>query len=246
MDCTGLKPDICVYPKDDLPDGGKTDFSKIDFFTEFKIPTDPFVADGRRAMAEENSPFEKNSEESQLIRGQLASYAAAVAGTQSRVHTFCVIVCGKFVRFIRWDRGGAIVTEPFDCAENPQFLAEFFWRFNFLTAEQKGRDTSVSPVPEHFRQDILKTLRKEISAAEHAEHAEHAEPSKTSKTSAREQTPVSPPTPLPEDPKEFRIFKVPDRENPGEEKDFVVWLHGPSKKYTARSLFGRGTRPMLA
>ena len=31
-----------------------------------------------------------------------------------RVHIFCVLVCGTYARFIRWDRDGAIVIRRFD------------------------------------------------------------------------------------------------------------------------------------
>ena len=186
MDRTALKPDICVYPKDDPQDGCKTDFSKMAFFIEFKSDKsyDPFVDKGE--MVDDDFPFEKSSIESQHNRGQLASYAAALAGTQFRVHTFCVLVCAGHARFIRWDRSGAIVTELFDCAKNPQFFAEFFWRFDRLNPEEKGHDTSVSPVPENVPQDILKNLRERISAAEpilEESRDSPAEPGKTSEES---------------------------------------------------------------
>ena len=222
---------------DDPPNLVKTDFSKMDLFIKLKSDKscDPFAGDDE--TADEDFPFEKHGDASRRNRGRLASYAAALAGTQFRVHTFCVIMYAGNVRFIRWDRSGAIVTERFNCAKRPYFLAQFFWRFSHLNPEHKGHDTSVSPVPKAFPPQILDTLRERISPTE---------PSKTSKNSSRKQTPVPPPTPPPVNPKEFRIFKVPDRKNPEEEKDFVVWLRELSDEYTARSPFGRGTRLMLA
>lgn len=90
MDCAALKPDICAYPIDDPPDGGKADFSKMNLFIELKSDKscDPFVSDGE--MADKDFPFEKRADASRLNRGQLASYAAALAGTQFRVHSYYV------------------------------------------------------------------------------------------------------------------------------------------------------------
>ena len=136
-------------------------------------------------------------------------------------------MCAGDVRFICWDRSGAVVTELFNCAQMPHFLAQFFWRFSHLNPERKGHDASVSPVPKAVPQQILDTLRERISPAK----------PKTSKSSAT-------PAPSPASREEFRIFKVPDRENPEEEKDFVVWLG--EHQYTAHSPFGRCTRPMTA
>ncbi|KIM74915.1 hypothetical protein PILCRDRAFT_827745 [Piloderma croceum F 1598] len=87
-----LAPDIGIYPIDDQPQGGaKTDFSRMDLFIEFKFtdtsdpfcdpedPLQPQVGDFR---------FESDSEYARLVCGQLASYAAAHAGCQFRVHIF--------------------------------------------------------------------------------------------------------------------------------------------------------------
>lgn len=139
-------------------------------------------------------------------------------------------MCAGDVRFIRWDRSGTVVTELFNCAQKPHFLAQFFWRLSHLNPEQKGHDASVSPVPKAVPQQILDTLRERISPAK----------PETLESSAWKQTPASSPVSR----EEFCIFKVPDRENPEVEKDFVVWLG--ELQYTALSPFGRGTRPMTA
>ena len=143
-----LAPDVSVYPINDQPQGdAQTDFSKMELFVEFKFAntSDPFrdPEDPLHPKAGDFR-FENNSDDAQLVRGQLASYAAAHSGCQFRVHIFCVLVCGNYARFIRWDRDGAIVTRRFDYIKHPHFLAGFFWRYDHLDRRWQGHDTSVS------------------------------------------------------------------------------------------------------
>ncbi|KAF8224713.1 hypothetical protein L208DRAFT_1409789, partial [Tricholoma matsutake] len=91
-----LAPDISIYPINDQPQGdAKTDFSKMDLFVEFKIAdtSDPFrdPEDPLHPKAGDFR-FENDSDDAQLVRGQLASYAAAHAGCQFRVHIFSVLI----------------------------------------------------------------------------------------------------------------------------------------------------------
>ncbi|KAF8234088.1 hypothetical protein L208DRAFT_1394550, partial [Tricholoma matsutake] len=210
-----LAPDISIYPINDQPQGdAKTDFSKMELFVEFKKAdtSDPF-RDPKDPLHPEAGDFrfENDSDDAQLVRGQLASYAAAHGGCQFRVHIFSVLVCGTYARFIRWDRDGATVTRRFNYIENPHFLADFFRRYDHLDRLQQGHDTSVSSlIPEDFQQ------------------IQHFE------SRLRDDNPAH---------REFRILMVPDRDEPKVEKRFVVSF---PPKYTARSPFGRATRPMLA
>ena len=159
----------------------------------------------------DNFRFENASDVSRLNRGQLCSYTAAHAGSQFRVHTFTLSICGRSARFIRWDRSGATVTQSFNYIKEPHILAHFFWRYAHLNHSQRGYDTSVSPAsPEDLQQiqHVEQRLREE-------------------NTSHRQ----------------FRIIMVPDRDDPEVETPFIISF---PPKYTARSPFGRATRPMLA
>ena len=122
----------------------------MELFIEFKFAetSDPFrdPKDPLQPQAE-NFRFENVSDVSRSNRGQLCSYAAAHAGSQFRVHTFTLSICGRSARFIRWDRGGATVTRSFDYIKEPHILAHFFWRYTHLNHRQRGYDTSVSPAP---------------------------------------------------------------------------------------------------
>ena len=95
---------------------------KMDLFIEFKIAdtSDPFSDPEDPLKPKEGDfCFENDLDNARLVRGQLASYAAAHAGCQFRVHIFCVLVCGKYARFIRWDCDGATVTQRFDYIKEP-------------------------------------------------------------------------------------------------------------------------------
>lgn len=139
-----LAPDVCGYLNDDLPDGPKTDFSKISIFVEFNFSAkdDPFQDD---AMAPfKICYFERYEEGHRKRRGQIGSYTAALAGLQFRVHVFSVSICGKNARFIRWDRCGAVVSRRFNYLTHPHLLADFFWRYSHLDRSRQGYDPTVS------------------------------------------------------------------------------------------------------
>lgn len=211
----GLAPDISVYAHDNIPEGdAKTDFSKMELFVEVKRAdaSDPFrdPVDPLQPQADDFR-FENDSDEAKLNRGQLASYAAAHSGSQFRVHTFTVFICGQFARFIRWDRSGATVTRRFDYIKQPHILAAFFWSYAHADRRQRGYDTSISSASPDDIQQI-----------------KHVE------TRLREANPAH---------REFYIVKVPERDDPKDEKSFIISF---PPNYTARSPFGRATRPMLA
>ncbi|KAI9449045.1 hypothetical protein F5148DRAFT_1291850 [Russula earlei] len=64
-----------------------------------------------------------------------------------RVFSYSIILFGKAEgRLLRWDRSGAIYTEIFDWAKDPNTLSEFIWRLNSLTFAQCGYDTTVTSV----------------------------------------------------------------------------------------------------
>ena len=89
-----LKPDICTYPIDDPPDGGKIDFSKMDLFIELKSEKsyDPFVGDGEEA--DEHFPSEKHADASRLNRGQLALMLLLSQGL-SFAFTLSALLCAR-------------------------------------------------------------------------------------------------------------------------------------------------------
>ncbi|KAI5116114.1 hypothetical protein M0805_001984 [Coniferiporia weirii] len=139
----GLKPDVSVYRKG--PSISGTRFSEMEFFVEFKPhrDDDPFE-DTSNNSSGSGSFFVKSEVSAQQIIGQMVSYAVAHLGSSFRTHTFSVLVLGDIARIIRWDRAGAIVTEPIEYTKDSTSFAEFFRRFDQLTPEQRGHDTTVS------------------------------------------------------------------------------------------------------
>ena len=74
--------------------------------------------------------------------GQLISYASGIHRSQFRVFSFSIALFGKTGRLLRWDRSGVIYTAPFPWADDIFF--EFLWRFNHLSAVDRGHDITVS------------------------------------------------------------------------------------------------------
>ena len=74
-----LAPDISVYANNNVPEAdAKTDFSKMELFIELKLAeaSDPF-RDPKDPLDPKDFRFENDSDDARLVRGQLASYAAA-------------------------------------------------------------------------------------------------------------------------------------------------------------------------
>ncbi|KAI5115959.1 hypothetical protein M0805_002678 [Coniferiporia weirii] len=141
----GLKPDISVYKREAKIQG--TRFSEMELFIELKPSTsyDPFEEissdvdkSGRRGE------FVKESKIAQETLGKMTSHAIALLDSSFRTHAFSVLVIGQMARFLRWDRAGAIVSEPVEYTEDANVFAEFFHRFDRFTPEQRGHDTTVS------------------------------------------------------------------------------------------------------
>lgn len=99
-------------------------------------------------------------------RGQLITYFKEQAVRQHRTFIFQIFIFGAFVRLLRWDRSGAVVTKKFNYKEQPQLLAEFLWRYGRLPGpSERGWDPSFTLAGPHdtdlFRTEMEKILRGE-------------------------------------------------------------------------------------
>jgi len=76
-------------------------------FVEFKRGTtsDPFYSDNRLQ-------FEKLFEKTCATRGRIVLYSTRLQTYQFRTWTFSIGIFGDVARLFRWDRAGAIVSEP--------------------------------------------------------------------------------------------------------------------------------------
>ncbi|KAK0215093.1 hypothetical protein IW262DRAFT_1278074 [Armillaria fumosa] len=90
--------------------------------------------------------FENKSLRGREKRGQIAYYAGITTMLQYRSHLFTILICGRFARFIHWDRSGAIVSKRFDYTEETTLIFDFYKRFAQLSPSQRGKDITVSPI----------------------------------------------------------------------------------------------------
>ncbi|KAF9478065.1 hypothetical protein BDN70DRAFT_944470, partial [Pholiota conissans] len=77
-------------------------------------------------------------------RGQITAYAGLALSMNFRRHFFSMLILGRFARFIRWDRRGAIVTHRFDYTKRPRFIFEFYRRYGQLSPIQRGFDPTAT------------------------------------------------------------------------------------------------------
>jgi hypothetical protein len=64
-------------------------------------------------------------------------------GSQFRTCIYSVLIVKDYARLIRWDRTGAIVTEPIKYNDDPA-LVEFFRRYNEAPPKVRGVDTTIT------------------------------------------------------------------------------------------------------
>ncbi|KAJ8701034.1 hypothetical protein PTI98_004000 [Pleurotus ostreatus] len=88
--------------------------------------------------------FESETNDAQDVRGQLATYATEYCARQHRTHLFLVYIYYPHVRFIRFDRCGALVSRKFDLSEDCTPLIRFYSRFSKMTDTQRGYDPTVT------------------------------------------------------------------------------------------------------
>ncbi|KAI0044091.1 hypothetical protein FA95DRAFT_1608825 [Auriscalpium vulgare] len=144
------KPDISAFirpqPGEPQVTRDSADYRDVELFFEVKpAKGDPFVDPKADLTGDERKEciFEGKSKLAASTRGQMISYALAQNASQFRTCSFSVFLSAGEARLMRWERGGVFVTEIFEWRGNPLF-AEFLWRFNHMTATQRGRDPTVT------------------------------------------------------------------------------------------------------
>ena len=76
--------------------------------------------------------------------GRIISYAELVFAVQQRLAVFMLLVIGRTCRFIRWDHGGAVVTQSMDYYEDWEFFCDILWRISQNTDAKLGVDPSAT------------------------------------------------------------------------------------------------------
>lgn len=89
--------------------------------------------------------FYRSALEKRKARGQIADYAARLMRRQHREFCFMIVICKSEARLVRWDRAGAIVTNPFDFVADPDYMYRFLYRLSKMNRHQRGYDPTVEP-----------------------------------------------------------------------------------------------------
>ncbi|KDQ28303.1 hypothetical protein PLEOSDRAFT_1009535, partial [Pleurotus ostreatus PC15] len=95
-----------------------------------------------------------------LIRGRLANHATEICRRQHRTHLYMVYVFHPFIRFIRWDRAGAIISQRVNYIEDCTPLVHFLSLFGRLDRAGKGFDPTVQVAPETEAGEAKKYLER--------------------------------------------------------------------------------------
>ncbi|KAF8122089.1 hypothetical protein EV363DRAFT_1090547, partial [Boletus edulis] len=148
-----IKPDVCVYSEHI----SGCDSSKVEIHVEFKWAKSQDVF--RPAQKDDSGvlSFIRPTSAARDTLGQITAYTSAQLGSQYRSHAFSVLIVRDFARIIRWDREGAIVTEPIEY-NNDSTLADFFSRFSHAPPQYRGVDTTVTEATTFQAERVRKHL----------------------------------------------------------------------------------------
>lgn len=73
----------------------------------------------------------------------LVKYATQAAIRPYRPFSFMIYLGDPWVRFIRWELAGMIITERFNYRKNSKHLVDFLWRFAHMSDIERGWDEEV-------------------------------------------------------------------------------------------------------
>lgn len=136
------KPDCSVY---DCRSSHKEGLNSalLNFFIEFKTKPhhNPFLQQEDRKATDLN-PLINTTAAARKVAGQIISCATLVLGTQYCTHVFSVLIIKNLVRLIRWDRSGAIVTEPIKYNKDLSFV-DFLIRYDNASKAMCGHDPTI-------------------------------------------------------------------------------------------------------
>ncbi|OBZ73570.1 hypothetical protein A0H81_06520 [Grifola frondosa] len=175
------QPDICIYPstpeaisaytlndetiaKSTYPNLKKTrgSFGRVSWSmlsVPVEVKRNPKMAAFSYAKGKNWLP---ENDDARKARGQLVDYAREVLARQHRQFLFMIVIIKDHARLLRWDRVGAVVSEPFEYIKDPDTLGGFVWRYSMITLAQRGFDTTAIPATEEevsLLQAYVKTLQ---------------------------------------------------------------------------------------
>lgn len=105
-------------------------------------------------------PLENPTKEGSKTRGQLTDYGAAMMSCQQRCFIYIIEICGRRVRFLRWDRSGCTVSEDFDLHTESHKLSAFLHQYSTLSREQRGHDPTARPATTAEKQALKDAIEE--------------------------------------------------------------------------------------
>ena len=134
-----IKPDVSLH-EDTFIQEQSRDIESVGLLAGFKCrhSDDPF---------DDNPPgFERITDDTREMLGQICSYANAYMAAQFCTHVFFMLVFPRYARLLVWDRTRVTVTEKIDLETNTSVLAEFFWQYHNVSLTKQGYDDTVRVV----------------------------------------------------------------------------------------------------
>lgn len=124
----------------------------------------PFLCEKTKEPVEPNqpTPFMADSDGAEQARGQIAEYAATVMRVQRRQFLFMIVIIGRCARILRWDRVGAVVSEPINFVADPRSMFRFLFKYGNMKDGERGYDpTAELASPSDIEQ--MKTCKPQLS-----------------------------------------------------------------------------------
>ncbi|KAG6883867.1 hypothetical protein C0993_003264 [Termitomyces sp. T159_Od127] len=138
FDGVDIKPDIMVFH------GNDEATIEAMFEVKYHEEDDPFHdrSDFQRDPVHDRSNFQRDSIRSKSTLGQITSYATCHQALEFRTHAFSALIFRNYMRLLRFDRSGVVVTGEILFDEPSLF--DFFCRFPSATPAERGRDSTVT------------------------------------------------------------------------------------------------------
>ncbi|KAJ8519091.1 hypothetical protein ONZ45_g3920 [Pleurotus djamor] len=138
--------DLCLVETAKFDPTNRNNKSLIDMELELKFKRADAFNDilGKHTNVNIDHAHQFETTTGELTRGQLAMYASEICSRQHRTHLYMLYFFHPFVRILRWDRSGVIVTERLKYTEDCTSLITFLWRYTQLNDVERGHDPTVS------------------------------------------------------------------------------------------------------
>ncbi|TFK66443.1 hypothetical protein BDN72DRAFT_961762 [Pluteus cervinus] len=133
-------PQVCVYlgrQDKGFEPPAFLDMKTVEMSIHFSETIDPFSDD-------DDESFECPGDREEGLLGEISLPALTQLSFQYRTHVFSMLVLPKYVRFLRWDRAGVIVTGKIPLAGSGHLVTTFFQRMQSASPCTRGIDETVT------------------------------------------------------------------------------------------------------